>query len=391
MLAGLNVSEKPKAVTPQPLVLDLGAHLADTPGIHEIKKGLFVDVIEKQSFKKHRHFRGSLPESKGVEKGFNAGPVYAVYSEDSYVDVNAGLTLQRNHVIRQTAVVRKLIEGYPTPSVADIAGARQLDPSRIVLPLSSQRIGNYCRWWLDSVAKLFVCSRSSLLRSQLRGGGLDVMLGALTTRFQTETVSLLKWQSAIQLNRQDRFLRGRSINSSGLTFGGGQRIGAIIKEFPYFLDMVFPYAGSTGRKSTGPLLYISRNETSMRCLMNEDEIVPGLKDLGFHVMKPGMVSLEDQIAAFREAKVVVAVHGAGLTNIIFCRPGTTLVEIFPEGGVHGSAFLRISSQLGFRYCFVVGKLVANGPGRKNPNNSNLTVEKESFLGFLRQVLADAKV
>jgi capsular polysaccharide biosynthesis protein len=125
--------------------------------------------------------------------------------------------------------------------------------------------------------------------------------------------------------------------------------------------------------------------------MNEEEIIPGLRDLGFHVMRPAETSLGDQIAAFRDAKVVVAVHGAGLTNIIFCRPGSTLVEIFPEGGVHGSAFLRISSRLGFNYYFVVGKKIANIQGRKNPNNSNLLLDKAAFLNFLRQVLVDAKI
>jgi Glycosyltransferase 61 len=371
--------------------LDLGAELADKKGIFEIKKGLSVEIIEKRGFKKHRHFKGSLPESRGIEKGFDSGPVYAIYSEEGHVDVSAGLTLVDNRAVRQTAVVRKLIDNYETPSNADIALAPAIDPSQIILPLSSQRIGNYCRWWLDSIAKLFICSHSTLLRSQLRGGNLNVVLGELPEKFQRETIDLLKWQTPIQTHSRDRLLRGRSINSSGVTFGGGQRIGAIIKELPYFLDVVFPDAPRSSGNSTGPLLYISRNEASMRRLMNEDEIIPGLKDMGFHVMRPGTVSLANQIAAFRDAKVIVAVHGAGLTNIIFCRPGTTLVEIFPEGGVRGSAFLRISSRLGFNYYFVVGKKVANVQGRKNPNNSNLTVDKQAFLGFIRQVLADARL
>jgi hypothetical protein len=374
-----------------PSSLDLDAELPDKKGIHEIRKGLLVEVLEPRGFKKHRHFKGSLPHSRGIEKGFDSGPVYAIYAEDSHIDVAAGLTLVDNRAIRQTAVVRKLIDNYAQPTNAEIALARPVEPSQIVLPLSSQRIGNYCRWWLDSIAKLFICSHSTLLRSQLRSANLSVVLGPVLEKFQRETIDLLRWQTPIQSNTGNRLMRGRSINSSGVSFGGGQRVGAIIRELPYFLDVVFPDGPRAAGGGTGALLYISRNEATMRCLMNEDEIVPGLKDLGFHVMRPATVSLAQQIAAFRDAKVVVAVHGAGLTNIIFCRPGTTLVEIFPEGGVHGSAFLRISSRLGFNYYYVVGKKVANAQGRKNPNNSNLTLDKQSFFGFLRQVLADAKI
>lgn len=379
------------AATSQARSLDLGSDLADQKGIHEIKKGLFLEVLEKRAFKKHRNFKGSLPESKGVEKGFDSGPIYAVYSENGYVDLQAGLTLDQDQVIRQTAVVRKLVDTYPAPSNDDLSAARQTKESQIVLPLSSQRNGNYCRWWLDSVAKIFVCNRSTLLRSRLRGSNLEVVAGNLPAAFQRETIDLARWQTPIQTEADTHFVRGRSINSPGLTFGGGQRIGAIIKELPYFLETVFPVAQERERPGTGPLLYISRNEASMRRLMNEDEIVPGLKELGFHIMKPGELSLKDQVAAFRDAKIVVAVHGAGLTNLIFCRPGTTLVEIFPDKGVHGSAFLRISSQLGFNYYFVVGKLVANNHTKKNPNNSNLSLDKHDFLAFVRQVLKEAGV
>jgi hypothetical protein len=367
--------------------LDLGPNLPDKKGIFEVKKGLLVEVLEKKGFRKHRNFKGSLPESKGVEKGFNTGPVYAIYSHDSYVDVAAGLTLDENRPIHQTAVVRKLIENYAAPTDRDLAPARKVDGAKIILPLSSQRNGNYCRWWLDSVAKIFICSRSSLLRSKLRDSELDIEIGALSSPFQSETLDLLNWQSPIHRNTQDRFLRGRSINSAGLTFGGGQRISSIVRDLPYFLDLAFPAPAKEAQHSTGPLLYISRNESSMRRLLNEDAILPGLKDLGFHVMHPGKAPLQHQIAAFRNAKVVVAVHGAGLTNIIFCRPGTTLVEIFPDGGVHGSAFLRIASQLGFNYYFVVGKKVANSQSQKNPNNSDLSLDPPALLGFLRQVLA----
>jgi hypothetical protein len=54
--------------------------------------------------------------------------------------------------------------------------------------------------------------------------------------------------------------------------------------------------------------------------------------------------------------------------------------------VHGSAFLRIASQLGFNYYYVVGEKVENKQSRKNPNNSDLILDKSAFLHFVRQVV-----
>ena len=40
-------------------------------------------------------------------------------------------------------------------------------------------------------------------------------------------------------------------------------------------------------------------------------------------------SVAEQATEFARATCVVAVHGAGLSNIVFCRPGTCVIEIFP--------------------------------------------------------------
>jgi capsular polysaccharide biosynthesis protein len=124
----------------------------------------------------------------------------------------------------------------------------------------------------------------------------------------------------------------------------------------------------------------------MRRLLNEESLLPSLRNLGFEIIRPGEMPLTTQIEKFRKAKVVLAPHGAGLTNILFCRPDTTLIEIFPRGGVHGSMFMRTASQRGFDYYFVVGDSVATVWSETNPNNADIVLDPESFLSFVRQVI-----
>ena len=73
-------------------------------------------------------------------------------------------------------------------------------------------------------------------------------------------------------------------------------------------------------------LYISRRNAA-RSLPGEVELEQQLTDLGFRVVHPESVSWIDQINLFRKAKVVVAPHGAGLSNLVFSEPGVQVIEL----------------------------------------------------------------
>jgi capsular polysaccharide biosynthesis protein len=98
------------------------------------------------------------------------------------------------------------------------------------------------------------------------------------------------------------------------------------------------------------------------------------------------MSLPQQIEAFRRARVVVGAHGAGLTNVLFCRPDTIIVEIFPEGGVHGSAFHRLASFLDFPYFYIVGERVETKHGAKNANNNDIRLSVDDVTAYLGRIL-----
>jgi capsular polysaccharide biosynthesis protein len=65
-------------------------------------------------------------------------------------------------------------------------------------------------------------------------------------------------------------------------------------------------------------------------MTNERALVEGLQRLGVrHVQMTGM-SLDEQIAAVMDAKVIIAPHGAGLTNVLYARLGAFVYELFPS-------------------------------------------------------------
>ena len=61
----------------------------------------------------------------------------------------------------------------------------------------------------------------------------------------------------------------------------------------------------------------------------------------------------EQIARFRSARIVVSVHGSGLANLLFCRRGTHVIEIFPADFVK-STYWWMARRLSLRYQPVFG-------------------------------------
>ncbi|GAN77732.1 capsule polysaccharide biosynthesis protein [Acidisphaera rubrifaciens HS-AP3] len=56
-----------------------------------------------------------------------------------------------------------------------------------------------------------------------------------------------------------------------------------------------------------------------------------LQKYGYVAVELAGLSLETQIAMFRNAQSVVAPHGGGLTNLVYATRGAQVLELFTEG------------------------------------------------------------
>jgi hypothetical protein len=86
-------------------------------------------------------------------------------------------------------------------------------------------------------------------------------------------------------------------------------------------------------------IVVSRGNSNTRRWLNEDECMKTLNSLGFKIIDPSKLSLSQQVDAFSNAEIILGPHGAGLTNIMFCNPGTKVIEIRAQeqGGEYSSA------------------------------------------------------
>jgi hypothetical protein len=77
-------------------------------------------------------------------------------------------------------------------------------------------------------------------------------------------------------------------------------------------------------------LYVSRQGAGRRRIANHDEFLAVVEAAGFETRRMEDLDFWDQAAHFAAADCVVTVHGAGCANLLFSRPGTALVEMYPK-------------------------------------------------------------
>jgi len=83
-------------------------------------------------------------------------------------------------------------------------------------------------------------------------------------------------------------------------------------------------------KEYGSRIYVSRSTRGSRNVHNEPQLIETLKMRGFSVVEFENHSVSEQAGLMSMADVVIAVHGAGLTNVSYCKPGTLVCEIFGD-------------------------------------------------------------
>ncbi len=105
---------------------------------------------------------------------------------------------------------------------------------------------------------------------------------------------------------------------------------------------------------TNRKIYISRTKAGHRQVENDDEIIRLLQQFDFQVVHLEDRPISEQAELMSQADVVVSPHGAGLGNIVFCQPGTRVIELFHHSAVN-VMFWTIANAMELDYTYVLSE------------------------------------
>ena len=132
-------------------------------------------------------------------------------------------------------------------------------------------------------------------------------------------------------------------------------------------------------------IYVSRSSAKYRHIFNEDAVLNLLSQYGFVSVALETLSVAQQATLFSQAEAIVGAHGSGLANLVFCSPGTTVVEMFSPNYLR-TDYWMISQYLQLHHYYLVGESFPFHPLRQLMYPSGLTEDFSVDINALRSLL-----
>ncbi len=128
-------------------------------------------------------------------------------------------------------------------------------------------------------------------------------------------------------------------------------------------------------------IYLSRRDSSLRGVGNEPEIVDFLQQRGYQEIVLSEYSFDEKIALFHHAREIVAMNGAGLGFLLFCQPGSRILELHPAGYVN-YAMSNLATQVGMDYRYLIVGEADTGKSGYSAQRQSLEVDIDDLRALL---------
>ena len=205
----------------------------------------------------------------------------------------------------------------------------------------------YYHWLIDLLPRIEILRRSGQDLAEIDW----FVVNSLRLPFQRETLQLLgiPMSKIIESDRHPHLQAKRLIVPS---FPG--HLDWVSQATVTFLRDTFLAKINQSNSDSPRRIYITRRGSKHRQIINEAQVSQILTQFGFIIVSLEKLAFLEQIKLFANANAIVAAHGSGLTNIVFCQEGTQIVEIFSPNYLR-TDYWMISQQLKLQHYYIKGE------------------------------------
>jgi hypothetical protein len=129
-------------------------------------------------------------------------------------------------------------------------------------------------------------------------------------------------------------------------------------------------------------IYISRSRAPKRRIINEEELAASLREFGFRTIHAEDHSFEEQVQIASTASHLISNHGAGLTNMLFMKPGGSVLELRHMADRVNNCYFALSSALGLNYYYQTSP---SEPADEDSHTANLLVDIPTLVKNLKRM------
>ena len=251
--------------------------------------------------------------------------IFAIHKLKNAKITNNSVILHKGKVVKESCVAEPQYQKYQE------FGFRLkyffpifTNPKKTYILITDEWSKNYCHWLWESLSKLVKLKKEFpkvillLPKSYLK---IDFVVKSLEAfGFNQNNIKIIPVKSHLRVKNL-AFIPCINIASSGYyNFLKPKEVSKILTS--HYLEKL--------KTNFGERIYISRSnpkKNTARQISNEQELTAMLSNHGFKTVYMENFSFLDQISIMNFAKYIIAPHGAGITNTMFSKPQSYLLEL----------------------------------------------------------------
>ena len=205
--------------------------------------------------------------------------------------------------------------------------------------------GNYYHWLVDTLPRLWI------VREELKQTNYSLLLPENSPKFIKASLAYFEINHITYI-KPTEFVLAENLLIPYYMAGSGHIHPPIVFEIKNYL------LKKINLISSKKLVYVSRSRQKARLVINETDVIACVLGFGFEVIYFEDYSFEEQISIGKYADVMVTSHGANLTNCLFMKEGTKVLELI-RSDKPNFCYWALCNAANVNYYYQLCKVVGN--------------------------------